>query len=258
MSHIENLFSMLGKPVKLPIKKSPISAVAVTSWLFCFMATITSLSYQKRQKDRVNVFLDGEFAFGLAESVAMRLKVGQQLSFAEIEALQKDDDVQKAKKIAVNLIARRPRSIFEIKRHLAKKGYDEPTRELVAEQLEGVDLLNDVSFANYWVEQREAFRPRSKRALRQELMQKGVDRDIIDAAVANIEEESSAHRLAQKRADRWAYLVEDEFKGKLSQYLQRQGFPYDIVRMTTNEIWQSLEREEDIDDDFAINEGDGK
>ena len=51
---------------------------------------ITALKYQKRNKDRVNVYLDGRFALGLPAVVAATLKRGQLLSDAEIEALQEE------------------------------------------------------------------------------------------------------------------------------------------------------------------------
>lgn len=230
----------------MPIKKSTITAVTVMSRLF-FMRKVTALSYQKNNADRVNVYLDGEFAFGLAEVVAIRLSVGQELSPDEIESLQEEDDYEKAKKNALSLIARRPRSISEIERHLRNKGFSELVIEQVANRLQELDLLNDSAFADYWVEQRETFRPRSKLALQQELQQKGLSRSVIDAAVDQVDEQSSAMRIAEKQANKWAYLSEEEFKVKLGRFLQRRGFPYDVIETTINKIWDGLEREEEID-----------
>jgi regulatory protein len=59
--------------------------------------TITALKAQERSKDRVSVYLDGEFAFGLALIHALWLKIGQQLSDDEIVELQEADTVEKAK-----------------------------------------------------------------------------------------------------------------------------------------------------------------
>ena len=72
--------------------------MTMRSWLFLFMATITALTAQKRNRDRVNIFLDGEFAFGLAIEAANGLRTGQILSDTEIAALKDLDEAEKVKK----------------------------------------------------------------------------------------------------------------------------------------------------------------
>jgi len=201
------------------------------------MATITALTAQKRNKDRINVFLDGTFAFGLAAAVATQLKIGQSLTPELITSLQQEDSVEKAKEKALNLITYRPRSVAEVERKLREKGFDEPVITRVVERLQAVDLLDDVAFARYWVEQRETFRPRSRLALQQELRQKGVTRQVIDAALSDLDETAAARRAAQKQLYRWSNLEKYEFKQKLGGFLQRRGFRYEIVREITEELW---------------------
>lgn len=204
------------------------------------MGIITAISAQKRSQDRVNVYLDGEFAFGLAAIAAVRLRVGQTLTAADIAALQETDAVEKAKESALHLLGYRPRSQAEIQRHLQKKGYTETTIATVLERLTAVDLLNDETFARYWVEQRETFRPRGQLALRQELQQKGIDPKTIDRVLADVDETSAAQQVAQKKAHQLTGLAEADFKRKLGQFLQRRGFPYDIIRATIDEVWTTI------------------
>ncbi len=239
----------------MPIKRSAVVAVTMTSWLFLFMATITALKPQKRNVDRVNIFLDGKFAFGLTALAATSLRVGQILSGAEIAALKDLDEADKAKKGALRLISRRPRSAAEIKRNLRKNKYDDLIIDQVVDSLIAVDLLDDAAFAEYWVEQRETFRPRSRVALRQELRQKGVSRAVIETSVEQVDEISAARRAAVKQARRWTHLPEDEYRIKLGRYLQRLGFPYDIIRDTTNSSWQALNEEETFNGDLPDFEG---
>ena len=82
---------------------------------------ITKLEIQKRNQERVNVFIDDEFAFGLSLIDAAKLRKGQQLSEIEIEALQNEDDIQKAVDRAIGYLSRRPRSVQEIQQYLRKK-----------------------------------------------------------------------------------------------------------------------------------------
>jgi regulatory protein len=205
---------------------------------FFIMGKITAINKQKRNPNRVSVFIDDEFAFGLALIKAVRQKIGQTLTSADIEALQKDDQSENAKQAAITFIEYRPRSISEVRQRLHKKGYDDDTIEKALSRLQEINLLNDVEFTNYWVEQRQTFKPRSQMALRQELLQKGVDRTIIDEIISDIDEEAAAKRAAEKQMNRWRNLPEEQFKQKAMAYLQRRGFQYMIVKETIDEIWQ--------------------
>ena len=204
------------------------------------VATITALTAQKRNPDRVNVYLDGTFAFGLPAITAAGLKVGQTLSPEAIAALQHEDLVEKARQSAIRFIGYRPRSVMEVRRNLRNKDYDEPVIEHVLERLQAVELLDDVAFARYWVEQRETFKPRSQMALRLELQQKGVARDVIEKALVKVDETATARRAAEKQARRWLHLPEDAFRARLVGFLQRRGFNYGVIDEITNELWESI------------------
>jgi regulatory protein len=204
------------------------------------MGKITALTRQKRNPDRVNVYLDDEFAFGLAAITAVSLRVGQTLSPAEIERLKGSDLEEKAKNVAIRYIEYRPRSIAETRQHLQKKEYPDDVIERVVQRLAEVELLNDAAFARYWVEQRETFKPRSKMALQVELRKKGIDRALIETAVAEIDEIAAATQAAQAKARRWRSLPKLEFRKKLGSFLQRRGFGYDIVREVTEALWEEF------------------
>ena len=227
-----------------------------TPRLFFIMATITALKFQKHHPDRVNIYLDGDFAIGMAANVAAALKIGQELSPNELDVLQHKDEIEKARKSAVNLIGRRPRSVVEIERHLQNKGYEDEVTNQVIEHLLAVDLLNDEAFAKYWVEQRAAFRPRSKLALKQELQQKGINRAEIDSALNEFDEEEAARRVAEKQARRWVILPEKEFGEKLGRFLQQRGFPYDVISITTHEVWNAMRIDRGLDFSLPDYEGD--
>lgn len=208
------------------------------------MQKITALKPQKHNKERLNVYLDGEFAFGLALDAAVGLAVGDTLSAERIAALQDEDAFARARDRAMRYLSYRPRSIAEVRRNLRRKDVDEALAERVIAYLREYNYLNDLEFARYWVEQREAFKPRGRLALQQELRQKGVARAIIDEAVEEVDEEDAARRAAEKRVRRWSHLPYDEFRTKLGGYLQRRGFHYGIIRTTVEAIWKELASEE--------------
>lgn len=201
---------------------------------------------QKRNQSRANVFLDGEFAFGLALNLALALKVGQELSAADINSLQNEDEYEMAKDRAVRQLARRPYSTAEIQRFLRRHKHNDEAISRVIDYLSEMRYVDDSAFAEFWVEQRESFRPRSRLALRQELSQKGLSPELINQAIESVDETEAARRLANKQARRWQHLPEAEFTQKVAGYLQRHGFPYSIVEPIVAEAWQSLDFNTDI------------
>jgi regulatory protein len=208
------------------------------------MATITALEVQKRNKDRVSVYLDGEFAFGLPIEEAARLTKGQTLTDEEISALRAVDAVARAFDRAVNLLARRPYSTAEIRRNLESKEIAPAVIDEALAKLAHLGYVDDRTFAHYWVENRERFRPRGPRALRYELRQKGVAQAIIEDVLAELDPQASAYQAAQEKVRRLRGLDRDEFRQKLSGFLTRRGFGYDIVREVIDHMIIELEENE--------------
>lgn len=198
--------------------------------------TITALVVQKRNKERVNVYLDGEFAFGLAMIEALKLHKGQKLSDEDIARLKALDEIEKAHERALNYLSYRPRSVDEVRRNLSEK-YPETAVEAVIERLERAGLLNDQEFARFWVENRDRFKPRSKRALRYELRQKGISDVDIDLVLEALDEEDAARRAAEDRARRYRNADEETFRKRMSDFLARRGFSYGIIRDVVDQLW---------------------
>jgi regulatory protein len=196
---------------------------------------ITELKVQKRNKQRVNVYLDGRFAFGLAAIEAARLKVGQHLSADDVARLEERDAVEVAQERAMGLLSYRPRSQGELRRRLKDKGHEEETIEQVLERLTRAGLVNDLEFAHYWIENRFQFNPRGVRALRQELWQKGIDDATIDEALVDFDEEEAAARATQKALRRLRRLDPETFRRRLNDYLRRRGFPYPIIKQLVDQ-----------------------
>ena len=209
--------------------------------------TITALTVQKKNRDRVNVYLDGRFAFGLAAIEAARLRRGQTLSDDEIAALQNRDEVQKAHESALRYLDYRPRSTDEIRRHLMKsKDVAPEVMDEVVERLTSVGLLDDRAFARYWLENRSDFSPRGERALRLELRQKGVPGDIIAEVLSESHnEDEAAYRAAMAQARKVRTTDPVEFRRKMEAHLARRGFSYDTAREAVARAWSELQPSEE-------------
>jgi len=191
---------------------------------------ITKLTVQKKNRERMNVFLDGEFAFGISLLAAARLRVGQELTADEIEQLQDADAYQRAYNAALRYLSYRARSQAEVEHHLHEKAYAPEVVDATVARLLDVGYLDDVAFAEAWLRERARLRPKGARALRYELRQKGLDADVIDHALVDLDEEELAWCAVQSKLDNWQRLDAQTFQRKLSGYLSRRGFGYDTMR----------------------------
>jgi regulatory protein len=210
---------------------------------------ITAIEVQKKNKERVNIFLDGQFAFGLNLLAAAQLKKGQRLTAAEVEALREADEHHLAYQRALHFLGFRPRSEVEVRQHLHSKTYADEVIDVVVQRLQQEGYLDDHSFTQFWVENREQFRPRSARALRHELRQKGVERSVIDAAVAAMDEDAAAWAAVEPKLARWSALDQTEFGRKISGFPARRGFSYEVVRRISRRAWVELGKSGDLGDD---------
>lgn len=200
--------------------------------------TVTALRAQKNNPQRINVFLDGQFAFGLSRLVAAWLQVGQKLTEEHLEQLLREDRLESLYQRALRYLSFRPRSEQEMHLYLHRYEQDEHVCTLVLERLKEHGWLDDQRFAVQWVENRAAFRPRGKMALAQELKQRGVQSAVIEQAVQELNEEEMAYQAAQKVLGRYKNLDRQTFQRKLHDFLLRRGFAYEVVLPTVHRCWQ--------------------
>jgi len=203
------------------------------------MKKVTAIRAGRRGK-RVNVFLDGSFAFSLEAEVAMKknLKLEQELSEDEIEALTGADLFQRCLNAAFRYLGYRPRSEAELRERLKRRGFEAGNVEAALTRLREQGLVDDLAFAQFWKDNRETFRPRSQWLTRLELRRKGVTDNIIDQVVADVDDEDSAYRAAQSRAHRLPDSDYEGFRHRLGGYLKRRGFGYSVINNTVERLWQ--------------------
>jgi regulatory protein len=210
--------------------------------------TITAIKAQERNPERVNVFLDGAYAFAVTreEALTQGLRIGRELTVDEVGALRAQDVVSKATEAALRLLAVRPRSEKELRDRLRQKAYEPETIDLVIERVRGWGYLDDADFAQRWVSNRIEHRPRGRRLLEQELRQKGIDRETISETLeeADLDETAAAIELAEKSADRLRSLEPDVARRRLTGQLARRGFPYPAIKAAIDHVLGERDDEE--------------
>jgi regulatory protein len=146
---------------------------------------------------------------------------------------------RQARDYACLLLKFRPRSISEFKERLVKHGFSEEITNAVSDDFKRRGLLDDKKFAKIWVQDRLQLKPMGKLRLRLELEAKGVDKtDIEDAfgAAAEINEYQAAIDLARKRLKQVGSLNKIAAKRRLTGFLQRRGFSYEVIRKALSHI----------------------
>jgi regulatory protein len=199
---------------------------------------------QKRNKKRVNIYLDEEYAFSLSLDEAAKLRKGQILSDNEVAQLRDEDAVTYAVDSAARFLAVRPRSIHEVRQNLLQKSNPPVVIDAALERMTALGYLDDRAFAEFWVRERNAFKPLSPRALRHELRQKGVPEALIAEVLTDLDADDMAYRAATSQSRRLRGSDEHTFREKMHAFLQRRGFSYTTARTVVRQLTEELNAED--------------
>lgn len=203
------------------------------------MGTITALRLNGIKK-RVNVFVDGLFSFTVAEELAVihHLEVGKSLSAVQIDELKKKNLSYNCMEAAVHYLSYRPRSESEVRRRLKRRGYNNETIEEIIAKLKEKHLIDDVSFSEFWRNNRLSFSPRSTRLIRLELRRKGVAAETVNEVLKDLDDENSVYEAGLKKARRLTGSDYDDFRRRLYDYLRRRGYGYESIKRATERLWE--------------------
>ena len=203
---------------------------------------VTRIESQRKNPKRKSVYLNHKFAFGLDEETLFKhgLRVGDRLTDEKIENILQSEKKIKAREVALNLLSYRSRSEKEISEKLKKKGFSPENIEEVIADLKRVNLLDDYEFACQWIKNRLKNRPRGLTLLSQELLKKGIKREIIDEASEEFypedQEVEIASELIRKREKRYKGLDKKIARKRMSGFLLRRGFSYEVVKEVLEEF----------------------
>lgn len=210
------------------------------------MPKITQVEPQKKLPHRFNIYLDGQFTFGADEDLVVeyRLIAGQEIPSDLLEKLLFEAEVGKLMERMYRLFTIRMRSEKEVRNYLKKLSFERKLKgkeeisdaavELLIKKLRRKNLLNDEIFAKEWVEGRRRSKQKSTRALKTELIQKGIDREVIDKVLSEQSqgdgEEKLAEKALEKKLKQWQNLPLLEFKKKAYEFLARRSFDFSVIR----------------------------
>jgi regulatory protein len=191
------------------------------------MPKITQITVQSNKKNRCNLFVDGEFAFGLAVETAMkyRRKVGQEISDDELKKIVQDGERKDALEKAVNYLSKSLKTKQQVKIYLLGKGYSEETAYYVIDKLKEYNYINDEEYVKRYLEC--CSKNQGKRLSEYKLMMKGVRKDVVEKAYeqAEVPDKENALKVAEKYMRNKENTKENLVKAY--RYLIGRGFSYE-------------------------------
>lgn len=212
---------------------------------------ITKIERQRR-KNRVNIYVDDDFALGIDEEVMIKynLKVGMEVDNSFIEDILLAEEENNALNDALNFLSYRQRSEKEVYDSLKRKGYAEENIERVILSCKDKNYINDKNFAEAFMRDKVNLNKFGPERIKHELRLKGVSRNIINEVIDF--DRSDQYELAKEIADKKIYSYRNDDKKaiyrKMSGFLQRRGFSYDIISKVVKEILNQIDMERESGD----------
>lgn len=191
---------------------------------------ITGIEQQVKTKGRYSVFVDDKFSFGISELglINLSLKIGEEISAEKLADYKKSAETDKFYNLALNLIARRPRSKGELVDYLKRKTKEAWQIEEILNRLSERGYVDDQDFAHRWVESRRLLKPISKRKLIAELKQKHIKESIIKEVLDS--DETDEIEIIKQEIIRKSRQTRYKDQTKLIAYLARQGYQYGDIK----------------------------
>lgn len=202
---------------------------------------ITKIEVQKRNKNRVNVYVNEDFLFACSAEIIYNygLKSGEKIDIDKIKSIIEEDNYIKCKNDALHSIERAYKTQKQIVEKLLAKGYEKSTIDKVILFLKEYNFLDDSKFAEMYVKEKLASQGRNK--IKYSLIQKGLDESIIKEKLQNIDKEKEENSLEKIGMSKYEQLIKREedtrkIYKKLGDYLMRRGYSWEDIKSFLNRV----------------------
>ena len=212
------------------------------------MNIITKIEVGKRNKERVNIYIDEEYAFSISAELIYKenIKVKDKIDVDSLKKLADEDNYIKCKNTALKTIERTYKSEKELAQKLALKGYDDHIINRTINFMKEYNLLNDNNYATMYVKDKS--RNIGKKKIKYSLLQNGIDEEIIESELEKInndEVKAIVYEMALKKYKVFSKRENDNYKltQKLYRFLMGKGYDYDLIK----DVVKSIVKSEDFE-----------
>jgi regulatory protein len=191
--------------------------------------TITAIKAQLKNANRVSIFLDGTYSFSLTldQLLEQKLKKANELEEVQVKALKKLSDEGKVRQRAIEWVLGRPHSTRELRDYLYRKKVEKDFMDQLVNDFTEKNYIDDRRFAEFFADNRKR-KNKSIRAIKSELMSKGISTTVADQVLSN--HETSNSDALKKLIDKISHRPRYQDEQKLKAYLVSKGFSYGEVK----------------------------
>lgn len=219
------------------------------------MALVTAIEDQKRNRTRVNIYLDGEYAFSLEKETCAKLHIalGMTIEPEQVAQAAAQDERRVAFDRALSYLERRARTEKQVRDYLSQREFPPEVVDETIEKLKGYRFVDDASYAKNFAQGKMNAAGQGPHRIRRALKMQGVPDEVAERAVSELDGARQAQLLAaqaEKVLRRYAALPRREAMGKAGQALYRKGFGWDEIASALREAYEALELDKDEDEDF--------
>lgn len=206
------------------------------------MNKITKIEVCKRNKERVNIYINEDFAFAMEAELVYKynLKVDKEIDVDKLSVIAKEEEFSKCKNSALKTIERSYKTESEIKKKLLEKEYSEEVVFKTIDFLKEYNFIDDYTFVKMYIKDRIINQGKNK--IKYSLVTKGVDKTLIEEAFLELDtredEEEKAFILGKKKYDSLSKRESDKLKlkNKVIRYLIGRGYDYSISKDVYSKI----------------------
>ncbi|MBX4263901.1 recombination regulator RecX [Clostridium estertheticum] len=220
---------------------------------------ITKIEFQKKNKARVNIYMDGEYVFACDAQLVYihNITKGRAMDKESLESIVNEDNYIKGKTCALHFLERSFKSTKQVIDKLTMKEFDAKTIERVMDFLRRYDFIDDSLFIQLYI--KEKIRSCGKNKIKFALLKKFLPKELINEELNKITSEQlleTALKLANKKIVTLAKSEKDHQKlyRKTADYLARSGYDYELIRKVMDEI-ASDDKEDDLVEGIPLSKG---
>lgn len=199
------------------------------------MNEITKIELQKHDKNRVNIFIDGQYAFPLSVETTMKysLKKGMEIDEGKQKELILESDCRVALDKAVSYLSKSLKTKKQIIDYVKNYGYNDIIIEYVVEKLEEYGYINDISYTQRYIS--TYLGQIGKKKIEYELLKRGIEKEVVQKALTEIEtpQEEVEKVLRKKLGDR---ELTSKDKEKVMRYMIGKGFSYEEIKRAIQKV----------------------
>lgn len=208
------------------------------------MKKITKVEYQKKNKDRFNIYLDDEYAFAIDINIFIKysLKKGLLLDDELISDILKSEERISVYNYGISLLSRAAKSEYELRLKMQDKGFDSHLIDNAINTLKEQKYLDDERYCEMFINDKINISKHGVRKIKEALYYKGIDKEIIEEKIRKVSQEDEEERAINLGKKKLFNIKEEDTRKKyikLSNYLVGKGFEFDVVKRTVSKLLNS-------------------